>query len=819
MPTIDKTDPETIVDDPIEELEGDAQPSSLEKCPTCSPSLSDDIPGQKPAYSGTSLPQVTRWSDFDKAAPETIHEQLFEETENEAERQASVGMCHTARTSPASSAEIDVQPLGSSDATKCPQSAPQEGYNQPRSPSQGQCYDSPPVKDNVDLEESARSNITTLQVPRSTVFDRTDPEAIYEDLFEQTEEVVALGEESSASCLASVSTASVPQKLSQSPPPMGLAGPLSAPFYAAQGQSSATPQQHRVGSPPLNRLLPEEPAHNGTSDPHASRPPDIDRTDPEYQEPGLAEDEEQDEVEDERRYGFSRYLTMGNPVVGGRAVQPLNPSAACVLRYISHRVKNSRNIVEGAKWYYGTTKEIAEKYPWFSSSGIAGIAVELEECGAVRRANFNRMPGDRTTWYSVPEAWLEAAETDLVYFRVADARQHGLIEAVVLENLRYWLNEHRALAGGGRQPSLQGSSHRGHVMLPATLAEKLPFSRSAITRALEKLVKVGRVGMRRLSAKRCSEYWIIGEETTQEASSPTVSEQQNALWIEDAFVFHERLENRFKGFCHDHPDQELQVALVRLAVNRAYGILITLEPDFIDQVRMFRRPEQLYSVLSDKINCSFPLDNWDPEMRVMRDYIIEAAIVLIERTERTWPAVCINQWRCIEIYQYRGDIRIAANVRHTAKQKKHFDDQHTAFWCRVREENPNLTAPEKQRFLAREIKELKGIGRWSYLLDTDGKKLPSNIAWDKDALRNAGAFFARNPGWHPWMLLRLLERCDEERMPALEGDHDPFWHVRRGVSLGFFVKNIDKIISQLGHCDEFPAIADDSDDEKPADPS
>ena len=93
-----------------------------------------------------------------------------------------------------------------------------------------------------------------------------------------------------------------------------------------------------------------------------------------------------------------------------------------------------------------------------------------------------KWPKDKTTWYAVrDDRTLKSPEDDLLYFKVWEANAYGILEAVILSNLRYWIEEKQ-------KENLQ---YQYHPMSPRKLEEVFQgaFSRNSIDRALKHLVK------------------------------------------------------------------------------------------------------------------------------------------------------------------------------------------------------------------------------------------------------------------------------------------------------------------------------------------
>jgi DNA-binding transcriptional regulator YhcF (GntR family) len=155
-------------------------------------------------------------------------------------------------------------------------------------------------------------------------------------------------------------------------------------------------------------------------------------------------------------------------------------NAAIVLAYIGYRIENSKNERDGRRWYYDTLDNIAKHYPYIGRSAIyAAIKRLTSKNGPLITGNYNKKAYDRTTWYAFKDTnAAQYLKSKPLYFKVIDAVAFGIVEAVLLSNLAYWINTNQR----------KNPYYRCHPMSPTELATILPFSRSTIQRALNKLV-------------------------------------------------------------------------------------------------------------------------------------------------------------------------------------------------------------------------------------------------------------------------------------------------------------------------------------------
>lgn len=155
-------------------------------------------------------------------------------------------------------------------------------------------------------------------------------------------------------------------------------------------------------------------------------------------------------------------------------------NAAILLAYISYRIERSTNIKDGKRWYFDSFDALAEHYPYLSKTTIYNAVQHLTSTdGPLITGNFNKWKQDKTTWYAFRnERTIQQMQAEPLYFKVPDAVAYGVVEAVLITNLTYWIGENRK-----KEPSYQF-----HPMSPKNLAKHLPFSRNTIQRGLDNLV-------------------------------------------------------------------------------------------------------------------------------------------------------------------------------------------------------------------------------------------------------------------------------------------------------------------------------------------
>jgi DnaD/phage-associated family protein len=79
-----------------------------------------------------------------------------------------------------------------------------------------------------------------------------------------------------------------------------------------------------------------------------------------------------------------------------------------ILQQLHYWLERSNHVYEGHKWVYNTYEEWQEQFPFWSVSTIRRIILKLEEKGLIIVGNFNKSKIDKTKWYRINYAKLNA---------------------------------------------------------------------------------------------------------------------------------------------------------------------------------------------------------------------------------------------------------------------------------------------------------------------------------------------------------------------------------------------------------------------------
>lgn len=152
--------------------------------------------------------------------------------------------------------------------------------------------------------------------------------------------------------------------------------------------------------------------------------------------------------------------------------------AALLIQYLAYCIENRGVEREGHRWFYHSISDFEKHYPYLSGSAINDALKAI--IGPILIAgNYNRRRGDRTRWFrfASKEAFDQGKAQNLpVYFHSKEAEDHGLLGAVILDNIR---NRSRELSK--EWVAFSASAHAGRI----------PFTKQQILRALKTLVDKG----------------------------------------------------------------------------------------------------------------------------------------------------------------------------------------------------------------------------------------------------------------------------------------------------------------------------------------
>jgi len=189
------------------------------------------------------------------------------------------------------------------------------------------------------------------------------------------------------------------------------------------------------------------------------------------------------------------------------------------------KLKQQHNYKAGKFWTYDSVNGWSDRFPYMSRTTIYGHLRALQMEGFIRVGIYNALALDQTRWYSVGDGVRDYPTGNMIRFRVTDAVEHGIIAAVLIANMGYWIRRNRRL---GEPPAEDGRFWR---YVPASeLATVMPFlSASQVKRALKKLVAAGVLLGKRQPDRR--DFRILY--AFQDEARFTAAYTKNKRWIDN----------------------------------------------------------------------------------------------------------------------------------------------------------------------------------------------------------------------------------------------------------------------------------------------
>lgn len=108
---------------------------------------------------------------------------------------------------------------------------------------------------------------------------------------------------------------------------------------------------------------------------------------------------------------MSRLLINENPLqVLPTLACAIGLNEAVVLQQLHYWMSSSQHFYDGRRWVYNSVANWQKQFPFWSEATIKRALVSLEGQEMVSCGNYNRDPRDRSKWYSINYAALEAIE-------------------------------------------------------------------------------------------------------------------------------------------------------------------------------------------------------------------------------------------------------------------------------------------------------------------------------------------------------------------------------------------------------------------------
>lgn len=100
---------------------------------------------------------------------------------------------------------------------------------------------------------------------------------------------------------------------------------------------------------------------------------------------------------------FDEYPLLISPTLATQ----IGLTESVVLQQLHYWLNKSEHVHEGRKWVYNTYKDWEKQLPFWSDTTIKRAILKLEKMGIIISGNFNKLPIDKTKWYSIDHETLK----------------------------------------------------------------------------------------------------------------------------------------------------------------------------------------------------------------------------------------------------------------------------------------------------------------------------------------------------------------------------------------------------------------------------
>jgi len=123
----------------------------------------------------------------------------------------------------------------------------------------------------------------------------------------------------------------------------------------------------------------------------------------------------------------------------------LGDSAAIVLQFLAHMVRENAISRKGKKWVRIKLDTLAAQYSYLGCTAVDNAVKRLIDFGACEVQNqnkeFGRKKCDRTRWYHVPRKWIDLTAKEPRCFHPPIAAEIGIAAALIHYNFARRINE------------------------------------------------------------------------------------------------------------------------------------------------------------------------------------------------------------------------------------------------------------------------------------------------------------------------------------------------------------------------------------------
>jgi len=483
-------------------------------------------------------------------------------------------------------------------------------------------------------------------------------------------------------------------------------------------------------------------------------------------------------------------------------------NAAILLAFLSHRITAVQAARKDDRGYYQTIRIIQKHYPYLSTNEINHALAKLRKSGVLKGDTHNRKAYDRTLWYTFTDpATPKLALEDPVRFRVEEAVRFGVEAALVLHNLRYWINENQK----------RDNRYVWHRFSPKTLSNFVPISERTIRRAVLKLCQGPNPVLERRRIPgfdQAYEYRPFSAQTTERPNSEydrpesqfhrpnsqmerPESEMQRPkcetyTTLEDTFEKTLLGKNLLEEPVKEHIGFASVCAFDQLSRNaETMSSSASSAPAISASGQNRGRNEPSPAHDSERRGCSdlkpSPFKLTLPPQSV--NEAPEKPEVKGETPEKL-PPLPFNQF----VYGVPYNVYEGAQI--TREEMAAYEERQIKFASpyESQEGKADLTPDQKMRVFKAAIYSRIKIG-------SQNMRTPYGVRHSSKTFETAKRFFELNPWLTVNDVMSAIDHCSfltDQASPQEEGKYDEFFFERRSSNLDFFFKHLPQICARSG---------------------
>jgi hypothetical protein len=424
--------------------------------------------------------------------------------------------------------------------------------------------------------------------------------------------------------------------------------------------------------------------------------------------------------------------------------------AAIILAFLAYKISKSKNVRDGKRWYYAPIREIAERFPYCSETGVDEILRSLKTKGIIEFGRFNKKGYDRTRWYTFKSDDLRKdAQTKRYSFMVSDAVKYGVNEAVVLAHICYWIITNRK----------KNPEYRWQRVSAVDMAKVLPFSPSGIRKALRTLVKENAIERKKGTAGDKANCYRIKDESRLRTSNP----------VED----------------HSNPGEQVHKSVMEQPNPEIH------QPNPVNNTHY---KEPLKDTVKDTIERTHYSMNDVTDVNKLNQsqlstigdsYTGNDSGLAITNQSSSSPAPDVADGADRQSIPESGYARF-----------KYFEARRAKFRTPDADKRDiaNLSAKEKALILKN-------------ALSTENRVYSEKLfSWSNRGVQAVTRFFERNPRATAGQILSVMQNCRQVKCREVPEGFDPYYASRLGTNLSCLLGNMENIVTEVGLLGEFDNV-------------